>query len=81
MEYLSKGYPEVGPLYTSATYFFDFNVPEVHKFAIDAIGHAQDIQTKATRLFYAVRDNIRYDPYSISMDKKTYKASSLIKAG
>lgn len=81
MKYLSEGYPKVGPLYTSATYFFDFDVPEVHKFAIDAIGCTQDIQTKATRLFYAVRDSIRYDPYSISMDRETYKASSLIQAG
>ena len=81
MEYLPKGYPEVGPLYTSATYFFDFDVPEVQKFAIDAIGYTQDVRTKATRLFYAVRDSIRYNPYAISMDRETYKASSLIQAG
>ena len=78
MEYLSEGYPEVGPLHTSATYFFDFDVTEVHKFAIDAIGHAKDTQTKATRLFYAVRDGIRYNPYSISMDKETYKATKYV---
>ncbi len=81
MEHFSEGYPEVRPLYTSATYFLDFDVPEVHNFAIDAIGSTKNTRTKATRLFYAVRDKIRYDPYSISMDKKTYKASSLIQAG
>jgi len=81
MEHFSEGYPEVRPLYTSATYFLDFDVPEVHNFAIDAIGSTKNTRTKATRLFYAVRDKIRYDPYSISMDKKIYKASSLIKAG
>ena len=64
MEHLPEGYPEVRPLYTSATYFLDFDVAEVHNFAINAIGSAKDTRAKATRLFYAVRDNIRYDPYS-----------------
>ena len=51
MEYLSEGYPEVGPLYTSATYFFDFDVPEVHKFAIDAMALLKIFRLKRPDFF------------------------------
>lgn len=33
------------------------------------------------RLFYRVRDSIRYDPYRISLDRETYKASHVLSVG
>ena len=83
MDYVGTGYPNVGPIYLEPTEFFDFDVGEVREFAFSAIADAIDAKTKAVRLFYAVRDDIRYDPYSISLDCTTYKASSVlgVKAG
>jgi len=81
MEHVADGFPEVGPEYLQPTYFFDFDVDSVGAFASSAVGGAWDAKDKAIRLFYAVRDRIRYDPYSISLDRALYKASSVIAAG
>lgn len=35
---------------------------------------------RAIRLFYAVRDGIRYDPYTISTDPENYRASAIAMA-
>lgn len=79
MEFTKQGYPEVGPEYLKPTEFLDFDVQEVRDFAFDAIGDAQDMVEKAVRLYYAVRDGIRYDPYRISLDAELFKASSVLK--
>lgn len=67
--------------YLGATEFFDIDHPEVRSFTARAAGDAATDKERAIRLFYAVRDRIRYDPYRISFDPFDYRASSVIAAG
>lgn len=78
MEHIETGEPEVGPEYMQPTAFFDFDVEAVRQFAFKAISGASTAPEKAVKLFYAVRDAIRYDPYSISLDAAPYKASNVL---
>lgn len=50
---------------------------EVRAFTVRALGDASDMseKAKAIRLFDAVRDDIRYDPYRISFRENDYRAS------
>lgn len=64
--------------YLAPTGFFDFESPSVQRFVRDAIGDAQDDRERAVRLFYAVRDRIRYDPYRISYADEAYRASRIV---
>jgi transglutaminase-like putative cysteine protease len=58
-----------------ATYFFNFDDPAVSDFAADRTRGAKSDIEKATRLFYAVRDEIRYDPYSLRFGPEYFRAS------
>jgi len=80
MEHLKTEFPKVGPIYLQPTKFFDFNKEEVREFAHNATQNAFSVKEKAIKLFYAVRDGIRYDPYSISLEAMKYKASNVLKA-
>lgn len=80
MEHVASGNPEVGPAYMEPTEYFDFDVSEVRDFAYDATRDAATAKDKAIKLFYAVRDSIRYDPYTISMEPALYKASNVLAA-
>lgn len=64
-----------------ATDFLDADHPEVVAFARRAVGDAADDRERARRLFAAVRDGIRYDPYEMPMDAATYRASAVLAAG
>lgn len=61
--------------------FVDSDHPDVIAFAEEATAGATTEREKAVALFYAVRDRIRYDPYSMSDDPETYKASSVVRSG
>lgn len=80
MEHVADGYPDVSPAYMQPTDYFDFDVEEVREFAFSAAAGASSAKEKAIKLFYAVRDQIRYDPYSITLEPETYKASNVIAA-
>jgi transglutaminase-like putative cysteine protease len=67
--------------YLRPTYFLDSDSPAVQRFAADAIRDAQEPRRRAARLFHAVRDNIRYDPYAVSSDPERYRASATAQAG
>ena len=67
--------------YLAPTYFLDWQAPAVQRFVSDAIGDAPDARSRAVRLFYAVRDRIRYDPYRISYEPAAYRASQVIEDG
>jgi len=60
------------------TWFLDSDHPEVVRFAqettLDASGDAE----RAVRLFYVVRDRIRYDPYTSNLEPESYKASLIL---
>lgn len=63
-----------------ATFFLDSDSDTVREFAKAAEGAATD-REKAVRLFYAVRDGIRYDPYRIGFKREDFQASAIIKKG
>ncbi|MCC6158243.1 MAG: transglutaminase family protein [Deltaproteobacteria bacterium] len=62
-------------------YFVDSNDVHVRDFARQSIGDVRDEREKAVRLFYAVRDGILYDPYSLTLDPADYRASAVLARG
>jgi transglutaminase-like putative cysteine protease len=72
--------PDLAP-YLEPTAFLDYETPAVQRFVHDAIGDAKDARERAVRLFYAVRDRIRYDPYRIRYDDAAYHASRVVEDG
>ena len=67
--------------YLSPTYYIDSDNPKVIEFARSNSDPGQSQIENAVQLYYAVRDKLRYDPYSIETDKKTIKASSVLQKG
>jgi transglutaminase-like putative cysteine protease len=61
--------------------FVDSDHPAVVSFAARVTEGAATDREKAVALFYAVRDEIRYDPYQLSDDPETYRASAVLAAG
>jgi transglutaminase-like putative cysteine protease len=70
-----------GPEHLAATAFIDSEDPVVRAFAQRAVDGAEDGRERIRRLFAAVRDEIRYDPYSISSEPSVYIASNVIERG
>lgn len=66
--------------YLAPTSFLDFDAPAVRAFAARATAVASDETARAVALFYAVRDGLRYDPYSVSADPDAYRASRVARA-
>lgn len=60
-----------------ATELLDSGHPAVRRFVEAAIGSAEAPRERAVRLFYAVRDRIRYDPFSCSERRDDYRASAV----
>jgi len=58
--------------------YVDSDHPNVIAFAREAIGDATSDAEKAARLFRAVREKLRYDPYTIRFDPRDYAASSIL---
>jgi transglutaminase-like putative cysteine protease len=54
---------DVAPSTLEPTPSIDSDHPEVRRFARETIGDAADDVERAVRLYYAVRDRIRYNPY------------------
>lgn len=59
----------------------DADHPAIVAFAADVVGSGQNPRDKAIALYYAVRDRIRYDPYSIDLSDHGLKASTTLLAG
>ena len=78
MEHLKTGYPQPGPDYLKPTAFFDYDNPAVRKFAEDAAAGASGAVEKAVKLYYAVRDKVRYDPYHIVLEPRYFSASQVL---
>jgi transglutaminase-like putative cysteine protease len=66
--------------YLEPTWFLDSDSPEVSSFAARAIGDAAAGIDRAVRLYYAVRDGIRYNPYATSRDRADFRASAVSRA-
>ncbi len=76
--FFPKGFPEPSAEFLKSTEFLDFGTPEVREFAEKATRGAQNDTERAVRLFYRVRDSIRYDPYRISLGREIYRASHVL---
>ena len=70
-----------GPEHLAATAFIDAGHPSVRGFAEWAVAEAAGDGERISRLFSAVRDEIRYDPYQLSHDPRDYVASNVITRG
>jgi len=58
----------------------DSDHPAVVAYARRVAGEGSD-REKALRLYYAVRDDLRYDPYNTPMRRDAYRASTTLAAG
>lgn len=67
-------------VYLRPTWFIDSDSPAVAEFARSTIGGARTDIERGVKLYYAVRDLVRYDPYAIVPDPKAFKASSVLAA-
>jgi transglutaminase-like putative cysteine protease len=77
----SPGLPETTTGYLGPTEFLDCGHPAVLAFVDEAVRGANGEHERAVRLFYAVRDRIRYDPYRIRLEPQTYRASRVVADG
>jgi transglutaminase-like putative cysteine protease len=66
------------PSWLSPTAFVDSDHPAVIAFSREACGDEGTAKARATRLFRAVREGFRYDPYSFSPDPNDLKASAIL---
>ncbi len=66
------------PLFLSPTRFIDSDHPDVIAFAKKATAGATTEKERAAKLFVAVREAIRYDPYTLTLDPEDYKASRIL---
>ncbi|MGD0277601.1 MAG: transglutaminase family protein [Syntrophales bacterium] len=55
--------------------------PDVVAFTVKHTTGVKDAVDTAVHLFYAVRDGIRYDPYTVSLNVDSLKASHTIRTG
>ncbi|PPR09843.1 MAG: hypothetical protein CFH41_02226 [Alphaproteobacteria bacterium MarineAlpha11_Bin1] len=81
MEFFEFGVPEPSATYLEPTSYFDYENPLVAEFAAKATKGATTDKQRAIKAFYAVRDSIRYDPYRISDQANSYKASHVLETG
>ncbi len=61
--------------------YIDSESPEVLAFTAEVTKDAHTPREKAVALYYAVRDNIRYDPYVAIADLESYRASTCARNG
>jgi transglutaminase-like putative cysteine protease len=71
---------EVREAWLTPTWFIDSDSEDVERFASDAVGGATDPTEMAIRLFRAVRDGVRYDPYRCEEARESYRASSVVRS-
>ena len=67
--------------YLRPTEFIDSDHPAVIEFARRTVGEEREAIPMALKLFYAVRDGIRYSPYSVVLTRQAFKASATLERG
>jgi transglutaminase-like putative cysteine protease len=67
--------------YLKPTKFIDTDHPSVAKFTVESLGSISGQREKAVRLYYAVRDGIRYDPYLFLLSEEGLRASTTLSNG
>lgn len=81
MIFTPYGLPEPGDAYLAPTYFLDHDNALVTDFARRAADGETDPVKVAVKLFYAVRDEFRYDPFAIWLAPEKFQASIVVKQG
>jgi transglutaminase-like putative cysteine protease len=67
--------------YVQPTPIIDSDSRDVAQFAYANSGDCEDHKVQAIRLYYAIRDGIRYDPYTFLLSAASMRASTTLKAG
>ncbi|MEN6475884.1 MAG: transglutaminase family protein [Syntrophaceae bacterium] len=63
------------------TAYIESSHPSIVRFAQAATQNTATTREKAIKLYYSVRDGIRYNPYCTSLTKAHYRASYVLQAG
>ena len=71
----------IDPAWLAPSYFLDYQTPRVQDFVAKAVGDAQSPRDKAVRLYHAVRDGVRYDPYRFRIEREWFQASHVLAEG
>jgi transglutaminase-like putative cysteine protease len=72
--------PALAP-YLAPSPCIDSASPAVREFVARVTADATDVRTRATALFYAVRDEIRYDPYGVVLTEDGLRATNVLARG
>ncbi|MGC9325932.1 MAG: transglutaminase-like domain-containing protein [Desulfomonilia bacterium] len=67
--------------YLQPTPIIDFETPDVWEYAQKRAGGSSEPREQAVSLYYAVRDSIRYDPYTLDLSIEGLKASTTLRTG
>ena len=67
--------------YLTATDAIDSDHDEVRAYARSLASPDEDARARAVKLYYGVRDDIRYDPYSVGRTLHDFKASTTLATG
>jgi transglutaminase-like putative cysteine protease len=78
---LAGAVPESGPEYLARTGYFDTTSEPIERFARETVAGETSETGRAVKLFYAVRDGWRYDPFKLRLDPADYVASNVHAAG
>jgi hypothetical protein len=73
--------PDDPRAYLSPTWYLDSDSPAIVQYARSAVAGASDEIARACRLFYAVRDDVRYDAYGVQLTPERFQASRVLAAG
>lgn len=68
---------DIDEVWLGPTWYIDKDAPEVVRFARLHTSPSDSPLVQAIALFYAVRDQIRYDPYGISYAPEAFRASTV----
>ena len=80
----------IDPAWLAATEFIDHEHPAIREFVASTVGacrpakrnsrqtESDTAKDQALKLYFAVRDGIRYDPYSASMQREALRASTTL---
>ena len=69
------------PIYLAPTEIIESTHPKVRDYAMEVVGTTNDPVDRAVRLYLAVRDGIRYDPYTPFHLPEHYRASVVLERG
>jgi transglutaminase-like putative cysteine protease len=67
--------------YLKPTYFISSDHPDIIDYTRELTGDGQGDVEKAVNLYYAVRDQVTYNPYCISLEKGGYQAHQVLAQG